>query len=350
MLSPLPDLNIGSASAIPQANDVEYLTPVQIGTPPQTVMLDFDTGSSDLWVFTTQTPQQQSQGHQLYNPDSSSTASQVANAEFQIQYGDGSGASGTVFRDVVTVGGVSVQDQAVEGATMVTGSFTEDQATSGLLGLAMDSINQVTDGGTTPNPQKTFFSNAMGNLAMPLFTANLKQGTTGNYNFGFVDESEFTGSVNFVAVNSSQGFWQFAASGFAVGQGAATALPHQAIADTGTTLMLMPDEAVEAYYQQIPSAQNSQQQGGVVFNCNDTIPSFTAVISGYQAVVPGDIIKFAPVTGDSTETSELCFGGIQSNSGLGFAIYGDIFLKAQFTVFDGGNMRIGFAAKSDGNF
>lgn len=171
--------------------------------------------------------------------------------------------------------------------------------------------------------------------------------TAGNYNFGFVNQSEFTGSVNFVAVNNTQGFWQFAASGFTVGDGQATSFAHQAIADTGTTLMLMPPEAVQAYYAKVPSAQDNAQVGGVVFNCNETLPSFTALISGYKAVVPGSIIKFAPVDGNTIATSQTCFGGIQANQGLPFAIYGDIFLKAQFTVFDGGNMRIGFAAKSD---
>lgn len=37
----------GSVSATPATYDEEYLCPVKIGTPAQTLMLDFDSGSAD---------------------------------------------------------------------------------------------------------------------------------------------------------------------------------------------------------------------------------------------------------------------------------------------------------------
>ena len=362
----------GEVSAVPQLFDVEYLAPVQIGTPPQTLMLNFDTGSSDLWVFSSETPQNQQGGQTLYKIEESSTAKRLDNHTWSIQYGDGSRSSGNVYLDVVSVGGVNVFNQAVESATSVSRSFISDAASSGLLGLGFDSINQV-----RPNKQKTFITNALESLEMPLFTANLKKAerklpppppqTTffqpptnplpaGNYNFGFIDPTEFTGPLSFVDINSTAGFWQFEATGFSIGSASNSSnstssmfvpLGHTAIADTGTTLLMLPSALTQAYYWQVPGAKSSAQVGGWVFPCNATLPDLTLHIGTYKAVVPGELVKYAPVDTDSLEDATTCYGGIQSSSGFPFAIYGDVFFKAQFTVFDVEGERVGFAAKSE---
>lgn len=149
-------------------------------------------------------------------------------------------------------------------------------------------------------------------------------------------------------MNTSAGFWQFTSQGFKVGDSAVTnAATHQAIADTGTTLMLVPSDIAAAYYAQIPGAVNAvQTAGGYVFPCSATLPNYTALIGPYQAVIPGEFINFAPVDGNTFADATTCFGGIQAvPAGFPFAIYGDVFLKSQFVVFHGGDTQLGLAPK-----
>jgi hypothetical protein len=159
----------GGATTTPVNGDVEWLTPVQIGTPAQTLNLDFDTGSSDLWVFSSLTPKASENGQTNYVIASSSTAKKLAGYSWSISYGDGSSSSGVVYQDVVKIGPLSFATQAVEAASKVSTEFTSDSDNDGLLGLGFSSINSV-----SPKAQLTFFDNIKASLSQPLFSVDLK--------------------------------------------------------------------------------------------------------------------------------------------------------------------------------
>jgi hypothetical protein len=286
------------------------------------------------WVFSSSTPDVQTNGQLEYNPPASSTANILPGATWDITYGDGSSSSGEVFHDVVTIGGITVQKQAVESASQVSTSFQNDIASSGLLGLSFSKLNTV-----RPVQEKTFFDNAIDTLAQPLFTVNLKKQEAGNYNFGYINASEYTGEIAYTPLDAARGFWGFNTSGFQVGNTDFKAEPWFAIADTGTSLLLMPDDIVAAYWSAVPGATFDSSQGGITFPCTATLPDFTFGIGEYRGVVPGPFMLYANINTD------LCFGGIQSSTGIGFSIFGDVVLKAQFVVFDGGNERLGWANK-----
>ena len=320
----------GSAKTTPEEYDIQYLTPVEIGTPAQTLNLDFDSGSSDLWVFSTDTPSSSVNGQAQYDPSSSSSSEEVDGATWSISYGDGSSSSGSVYHDVVTVGGVSFDSQAVESASKVSDQFAQDSNNDGLLGLAFSTLNTV-----SPRPEKTFFDNIVDNLDVAAWTADLKYHTAGTYDFGVIDDSKYTGDISYVDVDDSQGFWGFTAdiNGESV----------HGIADTGPTLALLPDSVVSSYYSQVDGAEEDQQQGGYVCPCDAELPDLTFTPGDAEITIPGEYINYAPVD----ESGSSCFGGIQSSNGIGVNIYGDIALKAAFVVFDQttSSPRLGWATK-----
>ena len=210
------------------------------------------------------------------------------------------------------------------------------------MGLGMSSGNRV-----APQSQKTFVDSAQHALREPLFTADLRAGRTGRYDFGFVDASAYTGEMAYVPVSQSSTWWMFRADGYEVGSGGwggggsgFVRWPWAAMVDTGTSLLLMPKEIVEAYYGRVDGAAFDRSQGVMVFPCGSALPDWSFGIGSYRGVVPGRYMMY------QRRNKTHCFGGMQSSENIGFSIFGDIVLKAQFVVFDLGGMRLGWAKKN----
>jgi|SRR5215469_5676013 len=183
-----------SVIAVTAMNDVEYLSPVRVGRT--TMRLDFDTGSSDLWVFSNQLPPNQTQGHATYDISSSSTGKMMQGFTWNISYGDKSGAQGLVYADKVVIGGATATSQAVEAATSISSEFISEDS-DGLLGLGFGSFDNI-----KPQKQPTFFENIMASLEQPLFTVSLKKNASGTYDFGFIDPNKYVVGLQHPHTNS----------------------------------------------------------------------------------------------------------------------------------------------------
>lgn len=290
--SPITKANseTGDALATPEQNDQEFLSPITIGG--QRLLMDFDTGSADLWVFSTLLNTFSQSGHTLYDPSKSATFQPIQDSTWRIQYGDSSGASGTVGTDTVNIGGATATSQAIELATSVSSQFVADTNSNGLVGLSFSSLNTI-----QPTPQKTFFDNVRDDLALPLFTANLKHAADGAYEFGYIDNRQYHGDIQYAPIDPSRGFWSFPSTSFAVGDGP-TRVNREAspaIADTGTSLMLVDDVVATAYWSQVEGARDDPQQGGWTFPCEAALPDLKLAVGENEARIPGALMSFARV-------------------------------------------------------
>lgn len=239
-----------------------------------------------------------------------------------------------MYKDRVAIGNAYVNGMSVESATAVSSQFTGDAYSWGLLGLAMSGGNTV-----KPTQQLTFMDSIKPSMAAAVFTANLKHGIPGNYNFGYVNAAEHTGAIQYSYVDGTSAYWRFVPTGYRVGGGAYAAAPWAAIADTGTTLLLLPESIASAYWAEVAGSYYDAAWAAVLFPCSSALPDFTFGIGNYRGLVPARYINYGSVDGT------LCYGGIQSQGSIGFSIFGDIALKAQFVVFDLTYKRVGFANK-----
>lgn len=345
----------GNVPADDQQNDSQYLCHVTIGTPGQTFALDFDTGSADLWLWSTELPKSTTTNppspHTVYDPKKSSTYKAVKGSSWKISYGDGSSASGTVGTDNVNVGGLIIKAQSIELADTLSDQFQQDSS-DGLLGLAFGSINTV-----TPKPVQTPVENMIAqddiSKTQELFTAYLGgYKDTANpdkgesfYTFGYLDQTALAGKTpSYTPVDNSQGFWMFQSTSAVVAGKTIQRAGNSAIADTGTTLALVDDAVCKAIYAAIPGGKYDDSQQGYVFPTSTTVdklPIVSFAVGDAQFAVHKEDLAFADAG------SGMSYGGIQSRGSMTFDILGDTWLKGIYAVFDQGNTRFGAVQRAD---
>ncbi|GAB1867670.1 Lysosomal aspartic protease [Camponotus japonicus] len=321
--------NHGSAEPLRNYADVQYYGEIDIGTPPQKFNVLFDTGSSNLWVPSAKCYSLACFNHHTYHSSKSSTYKTLHNnIPLNIQYGS---VSGSLDTDVVTVAGLHVKNQTFAEVTKEPGRAFLAAFFDGILGLGYP---EISEDGVTP-----VFINMVkqGLVPKPVFSFYLKPDPSakegGELLLGGSNPDHYVGDFTYVNV-SEKGDWQFPLDSLTV-DGKPVAKDMQAIADTGTSLLVVPSEIYDAINKHIHAGTD----GSVDCSKIDGLP-----VIGFN--ISGVILSLTPheyIIQDVKYGFRTCTSGFEVLYNLPYVTLGDVFLNRYYTQFDMGNNRVGFA-------
>ncbi|KAJ3183084.1 hypothetical protein HDU87_007506 [Geranomyces variabilis] len=316
--------SLKAGSNVPLTNDANemYYGPVTIGG--QTVTVDFDTGSSDFWVRGTDCTSSDNScgsgtGHNGVDASSLTDAGQT----FDDSYGSGE-ASGEIYQGTYQVGSLTAQNGYLGVSTSETGF---DDPADGLFGLAfaqLSNIGQATDGNAPID--------ALGVKSFAFALTN-DASQDGELSLSGADSSKYSGSFNYLPLNAET-YWQFSTSGAtaSVNGKSFKFSTTNAIADSGTTLVIVDDSVASSIYK----AVGADSQGNIDCGVANSGPAISFKLGGKSYSIPASVWVF--------NAGDQCICGVQGGaSDAGVVIFGDVFMRQYYTLFDVTNKRVGFA-------
>lgn len=214
---------------------------IAIGTPPQEFKVVLDTGSSNLWVPSSECGSIACYLHSKYDSSDSSTYKKNGSS-FEIRYGSGS-VAGFISQDIVQIGDLKIKSQDFGEATSEPGLAFAFGKFDGILGLGYDSIavNKVVppfynmiDQGMLDEPVFAFY---LGD------TAN-GEGDESEAMFGGINKDHYTGKMTKIPLRR-KAYWEVDLDAISFGDATAELDNTGVILDTGTSLIALPSTLAE---------------------------------------------------------------------------------------------------------
>ncbi|TPX59456.1 hypothetical protein PhCBS80983_g02450 [Powellomyces hirtus] len=341
-----------------------------VGTPPQKFDILFDTGSQQLWLQSTTTKGGINAAGTLFDPSKSSTFKDTKRPASSIEYVDGTTVEGVLVQDVVSINNLTVPDLIFELATSIT-STTSDM--DGIMGMSFS----LPATAAAPN-QPTYFERLVSDkkVTSPVFSYYIDNSNMGGgLTLGGVDSARMQGTPVTIPVaasgNDASGkpvylFWQSVLNSvsFAGSPQKLTMAPNFAVVfDTGTSLAVLPvavARTLNTALNFVKARQSEPSADLYVMDCsNGKIPSGLPDISfdfGGIAltVTPQEYIFFQSGNQPGQVACVSGFAGQDLSSGttgkpgdtqalLPSAIFGNVFLRRFYTVFNLGEHKMEFA-------
>mmetsp|Transcript_45562 Transcript_45562/g.90307 ORF Transcript_45562/g.90307 Transcript_45562/m.90307 type:complete len:427 (-) Transcript_45562:87-1367(-) len=321
----------------------EYYGQVTVGSPPQSFLVVFDTGSGNLLLPSKECSDEACSSHRRYDAALSATSMQIAYADQPTRQVARDGT-----RDIVTItfgtgemSGVYVRDNVCLGrgnicskVNFVAATEESDEPFSlvpfdGILGL---SLPQMSEGPAFSLLDDLVAGGVLKESVFGVFFGN--EGEDSEISFGTFKRELMSSPLVWADV-TVQGYWQVQMDEVLVGgerQGLCTGGDGcQVAVDTGTSLLAGPSQVVHMLVSELQVASDCSNI--------DSLPDIGFVVSGrVLSLTAKDYVS---------QASGGCTLGLMSldippPKGPLF-IFGDPFLRKFYTVYDRRNNRVGFA-------
>ena len=235
---------LGADVPVKDYMNTQYFIDVTLGSNDQTFTVVPDTGSSNLWVYSSKCHSVACLTHSKYNAKKSDTY-EADGQDFDITYGSGS-VEGFVSRDVAKIGSISAnmgfgEIQSVKGNTFLVSKM------DGIIGLGFDTIS--IDNLPT-------FMTATEDLDEKSFTFYLKNNPEESYmTIPGIDESL---GLEEVATHSvvEESYWNLNFTKMTGPNGDIDTTGYMAAIDSGTSLIVGPNSLIQPLVDGIEVAQD----------------------------------------------------------------------------------------------
>ena len=311
-----------------------YVATIGIGNPIQSLPVIFDTGSGNLWVTSSRCNSSSCKIKKSFDSNLSSSYEKIGTG-LEVEFGTGI-VKGEINSDKFNLGDIEIPNQNFGEIIKQEGDVFNSNEFSGILGLAYPSLSADEKTCILDNIMK--YDLLKKNIMSFYYTLNDED--DGEITFGYINENKYLGDIKFYNVIDKY-YWTIKLDDILLNDKSINLCNKnnqkycKAVIDTGTTLFTGPSQDLKILLQKI----------GVDINCNgyEKAPKITFVLNGDKYSIDGNEYILKEEIDGKHECSTLMMPmDIEEPHGP-IWIFGVVFMRKYYTVFDRDNDRVGFA-------
>lgn len=324
-------------------HDYAYVGPVTVGEPEQVLWMDFDTGSADSWIMTSDCRTQTCLAFPRFEPSLSLTF-QNKNERLKFVYGLGDTMLGYRATDKICIGSLCVPNMDFAAATTVNQA---NVFMDGLIGLAYPKLSIF---------GSSFLGRVKPLLDKPMFAVWLNRDTDpqaegGEITFGYTNPDRYVDVINYVPV-VNQTFWTIGVDDVylsdpttgVIEKTNACPQPCRAIVDTATSFLIGPNNAtaaiIDRWQRQRLIYLDKNSKWSLDCQTLKLMPNLVFTLGKRQYVLTPEDYTLAEDAFAPCDRKLAIDSHVQD---VEFWVLGGAFLGKFYSVFDFENNRVGFA-------